>query len=91
MTDVQSTLKLSNEQFSNLLHDAQNNGENEYEPPVEDDGVDVPLLEYDEVRIAWKKRNKDAETPRDFFNQILEKKQNLIVSAEFSLGAYNYW
>lgn len=60
VTDTQSILSLLREHFSNLLNGSEITipGDGWTETPIDDDEIDIPISDYDEV---WKKYNKVVE------------------------------
>lgn len=54
MADVHSILKLKRKHFSSLLNDSESLISHDGEPdsPINDDGIDGPLPDNEEVRIA---------------------------------------
>ncbi|XP_054089770.1 LINE-1 retrotransposable element ORF2 protein isoform X1 [Zeugodacus cucurbitae] len=68
VTDVQGILGLWREHFSDLLNGSESTtpGDSEPDPPIDDDGTDVPLPDHEEIRIAITrlKNNKAAGADR---------------------------
>ncbi|XP_054084799.1 uncharacterized protein LOC128921370 [Zeugodacus cucurbitae] len=68
VTDVQGILGLWREHFSDLLNGSESTtpGDGEPDPPIDDDGTDVPLPDHEEIRIAitCRKNNKAAGADR---------------------------
>ncbi|XP_054085666.1 LINE-1 retrotransposable element ORF2 protein isoform X1 [Zeugodacus cucurbitae] len=68
VTDVQGILGLWREHFSDLLNGSESTtpGDGEPDPPIDDDGTDVPLPDHEEIRIAITrlKNNKAAGADR---------------------------